>query len=541
MSSKFWTHLSTCLVVLFFLCGKVEAGIRVGILPAEDRWITLSDGTRVYQGLELSYLLIQRLFDEGKVTPVLLNSENPNVTPIDFDREEQIPPEWKKWKQKLPPTNDKVDFKIQPVVETLIFTSGERSNRILMGFTPEYLNPFNSGRSGAPENEFVASARQRAQCLKPDFFSGSFLPGGWGPWASNFGADIDEGVIFQVAGYGIGFKMKKYKVKSQIRFLITDGSGQLIQELDYKIKVKGQDVFFSGAYQGYSLGLEFQRRESLNKAVKSILEKVTSDFMKDLSPNPTKTLMPASLVKSQSSEIEMPAQKPAVADELRPCFDQKPNFFAETFKALFTGFAAYRYLDLLDQPLKVTPKKLSTWAPRIVMIDSGVDYNNPKLSRFFQLGEFGKVLGFDFLSWDERPSDDNGHGSAAALLLSQLIKKDFVIIPARVIGPSGETHSGAIYQAFQYAKQLKADYAIVPWTSAKTTQSAIQMGAQLAADSGVKVFMPSGIMDNYENVFMPEQNISKSFNSKSLGGSSVWLSHDGVATVNLLSNWINQH
>ncbi len=231
----------------------------IGVYPAEDRWITLTDGTKVYEGLEISYLLVTSLMATNQYNTILLDSSLTTSAPSP-ERLAQIPPEW------IPPSAHGVDSQtgpdltITPVVESLIYTSGDRSDRVVFGFSPDHLNPFNQGKEGSPDNEFVASSQQQADCVLPDFFNGTFTPKGYGPLAGNFGSNLDQGFSFQIGGYGIAFQQISFQVVSQIRFVIQNTHTQSSHDLVIQIVGSGQNVFVSGSYQGYTLGVTIQRR-----------------------------------------------------------------------------------------------------------------------------------------------------------------------------------------------------------------------------------------------------------------------------------------
>ena len=90
----------------------------IGIVPAEDRWITLTDGTRVYQGVEISYLLTTSLMATGKYNTILLPPAQPAAQPS-LDRLANVPPAW------IPPTTysafnsivQPMEITITPIVE----------------------------------------------------------------------------------------------------------------------------------------------------------------------------------------------------------------------------------------------------------------------------------------------------------------------------------------------------------------------------------------------------------------------------------------
>ena len=168
-------------------------------------------------------------------SPVLLPRATEAVTgDVGRTRQKSNSQEWTQW---TAPQNNfpvYVDMTITPIVETMIYTSGARSDRVVFGFSPDHLNPFNQGRVGALDNEYVATQAQEQSCVKPDFFNGQLNPAGWGPFMGNFGSDLDQGISFAILGYGFSFKKMTFDIQSQIRFLIDNNVTSQHQELVFK-------------------------------------------------------------------------------------------------------------------------------------------------------------------------------------------------------------------------------------------------------------------------------------------------------------------
>lgn len=527
--------------------------LRVIVNEAEDRWITFADGQRIYHGADISYLLSQAVFDDGRFTlikgPKILNSTTSGSFEIfsemqgghllsETELAERLPKQVFTYDrggfstQGLP---DMVHIIIKPRLETLLYSSGEKSNRFVAGFSPDRINPFNAGRAGSLDNEFVVppsnpSTPNAPACQNPDFFRGHFNPHGYGPWKSNFGANADEGFIFEILGFGVGFKKKSYQIKTEIFFDVEYPLLGKKKTFSYSTIGKGRDIFIAGSYQGFSLGLEIQKRKTLRQALAEILPQVISGFTSEigqklwqsqiikvdngilmdggytdgitpdqifvsnygsiytpksiladvtiLSPSDRNTTAPfageqlrlwsdssnpwdssfrilasndenveeGTHVTNKTVELTQTSDPQDLkvlsqrADEL--CPPKKVGWFERLVTNLMGVYSLYRYHNVFDQPNE-EPVGVGLALPKVAIISSGVSPREKALKGFVGAG-------FDFISWDERPSDDNGAGTAAALYLKQLSEKNFVIVPIKVVGPFGEIHSSELYSAFKY-------------------------------------------------------------------------------------------
>jgi hypothetical protein len=627
----------------------------IGINPAEDRWVTMTSG-QVYQGIEISYLLGQELLNTGQFMPILLQAPvsaglvgaNDVSSVLKTEqRDAQIPLGWKSWigqneeAQNLAPQssqNQVYSITVTPIVETLIYASGARSDRFVFGFSPDHINPFNQGRAGAQDNEYVAAPSQAAQCAKPDFFTGQFNPTGWGPFSSIFGSNFDQGATFDILGEGIGFKSFQYEVIDQIRFIIDDSSLGTHEELVFKTTAKGNDVSVWTGYKGFTLSVDLQRGASLMAALQTILPQIVNSLIQERFSTPWEStiattgssitiaaglnqnvqpglqlMTPDGNIFQVSSvtgtnatlaelsgatlpavgepvqvylgkAVSWPTSLPSTAATQGPaangahvrvsqkqtasgmekvyaaqanivldqktralaqkavvagCSDSNPGWFETFMDSIFIPYGYGRYADVFDQAAKPPTGKSTTSAQalRIAIIDSGLDVKDSTIAPNLSFNTSNQLEGFDFISWDTRPSDDNGHGTAAAKLLLSLVKKPVTFLSAKVIGPRGETSSSAIYDGFNFAVSSHADAIVVPWSSISSTLDAYTQGVALAAAAQIPVFVAPNTVDAGSNVFVANMGTA-GFKTQGLGV-EVSLPPAGVGAVEALANWIN--
>ena len=131
----------------------------------------------------------------------------------------------------------------------------------------------------------------------------------------------------------------------------------------------------------------------------------------------------------------------------------------------------------------------------VAVIDSGVDYNHRNLA-----GAISRTkVGFDFMSYDERPFDDNSHGTAVAgIVAAQNAEKSQVgvapgakILAYKVFDPYGQTTSAALYGAFERAIADGAKIILCAWDTRKESE-ALREAIALAEQSGVLVITAAG-------------------------------------------------
>ncbi len=234
-----------------------------------------------------------------------------------------------------------------------------------------------------------------------------------------------------------------------------------------------------------------------------------------------------------------------------PKFKDLKKYFKTVWEGLFLGYRIWRYFQY-DQEYKYLPESPSLLAddedtsgkeqkmdeesdsdlesltapnawekqigfdkapemsdhhiPVVAVIDSGIDYNhsfihgkiwvNPNPEKD-PMGWFDRY-GWDFVSNDERPFDDNYHGTQVATGVLKIAPKAKVM-PLKVFTPAGITHSASIFQAFKYAVDHNADIIVCGWAT-RVKSDAIEWGVQYAQEHGVLVVAAAGDLGSNLNL-----------------------------------------
>lgn len=628
-----------------------EPKVRVLVESTSDRWIHFPDGAKVRHGMEVTHILNQYLYDSEMFRVQVPTSEGAGVDPIGvsskpvFDADRVNGNERDELAQRLPNHNiDYVDDKapnnlygvngahiiVKPVVHTLLYSSGKRSNRVVYGFSPDRINPYNAGIDGeARDNEFTAQSFEEVnQCSTLDFFDGQLKTRGWAHKRSNFGADADEGFSFEILGFGVSFKKKAYAIKLGIQFEVFFPNQNSRQTYDYEFKAKGEDLSIGASYAGIHLGFENQRRFTMRNALEEGLPKLIDEFMGDLpefvwqsylkqsntgewmlragvfdgiqegqileSENGNRYAVtdvfeehsfvvyamdnefppldgevvravpdtdespwerapgignfamakgvfskmassPAEVLKNNfkkklESDLVHTSTPEMVERNIGNCAERKHSWFEKLVMSIMTFYAHWRYDHVYDQNFPETASIKSVGAPKVAIIGSGVFPQEKGVRKYIE------GSGFDFISWDNRPSDDLGTGTAAAKYLVKKTKEDFILVPVKVFGAHGETHSSAIYGAMDWVSTRDdIDMVLVPWIP-KVKSRAYKEGLQRMVASGKKVIAPKG-SDVYG--IISAEKAKKKYKTRGIRKAKLQLSPEGVGVMGLGAEYIN--
>lgn len=136
--------------------------------------------------------------------------------------------------------------------------------------------------------------------------------------------------------------------------------------------------------------------------------------------------------------------------------------------------------------------------PVVAVIDSGVDYNHPVLHEriwknpapFKDPTGAEDTYGWDFISGDARPYDDNYHGTEVASVVLAVAPRA-TIMPLKVFNAYGITSSAAMFGAFQYAVDHGAKIIVAAWATQKATE-AVATAIRYAHDHGALVVVSAG-------------------------------------------------
>lgn len=555
---------------------RTQPRLRVRVEPTQDRWITFGDGNRVQHGFEVSPLLDYYLFHSDafvvqhvpqvRTQDASLNLEDDLIERLGGELGQQVAKDILIRSGRIEQQSsggDLLHVIVRPRVETLLYASGLRSNRLVYGFSPDRLDPFNEGRPGAIDNEFIEknSSAANPSCKPVDLLNDQVRSVGFGPWAGNYGANFDEGAEFFIAGYGLGFRYKKFTVKSEVVFDLEFPEMGQKTSLRQVLTGGGTDVMVAVTYQGIYGAIEAQRRKTLRKALHELLPSIVQEVRNHLGKTPWSTRVMESngsqllvrggfaegletgmalytesgdqVVLSQIGQgmsvglIQNPAQiqagtrlyahnngpqvqrlaveqtqqrevklfanrstEESAADALdsngKCSAVKKPSFFERLLNSAFLAYGYYRYFQVLDQPNRQPAAQAQLAGLRkVAIVSTGISPKEKKLEAVLDSS------GFDFLSWDNRPADDVGAGTAEALHLMEKLDVAVKLVPIRVIGPYGTTHSSAIYQALLHlSTRADVDAVVIPFAP-RIESKALAMGIEKITQSGKSVFVSS--------------------------------------------------
>ena len=480
---------------------------------------------------------------------------------------------------------------VRPQIQSLVFESGSGSNRIQLGFKGEDLHPFNMGAVGEIGNEFTSDKIVGSgQCVAFDFFGGRLDPKTQGPLSPNFGSDFDEGVSFRLPGFGFAFKKKDFRVQSEIQFVIRSNSTGQERVLKYQLEAKGRDLFLAGEYKKIAVAIEIQKRETLRKALGRILPQIVEQFRKDLGLPTWETrvlgkqdnmwvlvggeyegVRPGLVLESSSGAIAevmrvgtdrsfakmrfgsllpgeslrvqgggplalltSPASRTLSIDlddlsspqdlekVMSKCFGENTGVIDQFLNSVAYFYGLYRFKNVFDQPFAVNHPR----GPLVALVGSGIYSKEDKLKKHLS------STGYDYISGDDRPSDELGVGTAAALLLQKLVPGDFGLVPYKVIGPRGETNSAALFEALRdISLRRDIEWVVMPY-HAQVPSEALRMGLDLVLRSGKKVIVPDGL--SVPGAIRAPSG-KAAFETKGLGGAQLRLPADGVGVIEALA------
>jgi hypothetical protein len=625
----------------FTLEALAEPKVKIMVEPTMDRWIHFPDGAKLRHGMEVTHMLNQLLFNTDRFRIQVPETSGPGIQSIVELKSFGVNPE--EIQERLPNSaidyyNDKVanhryglgraQIIVQPRVHTLLYASGKKSNRVVYGFSPDRLNPYNAGIDGiSKENDFTAKQFDEVKkCTTLDFFGGQVATSGWGHRRSNFGADADEGFSFEIFGFGVSFKKKTYAVKMGISFDVVVPEKNFRQTFDYEFTAKGKDLSIGASYAGIHLGFETQRRFTMRNALEEGLPQLMNEFIADLpeyiwqarikslpeggwmlnagmfdglqvgdlleaengnryvvadvredlsfvmfllnNPYPPKdgevlrfvgddgkspwqqqgpgirglaskasmnTLSNNSLSpvkKKLAAELNSFSQPELVEKNIGNCAERKHSWWEKLVMAIMTFYGQWRYDNVYDQSFDhLQPKTFNKQnVARVALVSSGVFPREPGVA------DHVDPTGYDFISWDPRPSDDLGVGTAAAKYLDEHTRKDYVLVPVKVFGSKGETHSSAIYGALEWlAKRNDIDVVAIPWKPVVRSQAYID-GVELILASGKQVIIPEGLdIEGAKEV----KKAKRKYKARGIRKAKLRLAEEGVAVMNSTAEYVN--
>ncbi len=169
--------------------------------------------------------------------------------------------------------------------------------------------------------------------------------------------------------------------------------------------------------------------------------------------------------------------------------------------------------------------ELATGAGKtIAVLDTGLNYNHPAIKYSLALkqaemdgaansdndenGFANDYLGWDFVNGDNKPFDDEGHGShVSGLAASHIIglAKDAKILPVKVLNGAGGGDTASVIAGIYYAVDSGVDVINASLQRLNTMIPELQQAIEYANENNV-VFVSSAGNDNLD-LSLPENNI----------------------------------
>jgi len=150
----------------------------------------------------------------------------------------------------------------------------------------------------------------------------------------------------------------------------------------------------------------------------------------------------------------------------------------------------------LDQA-PALPEKV-TRNPVVAVIDTGLDYNHPVIHSSVAIrvealaDRWGQKerIGWDYISGDSRPFDENDHGTELTSLVLA-VAPHARILPLKAFNAWGMTSSQALYSSVLHAIRAQVDVILFGASTLRDSR-ALQAAIQLANDAGIPVVVPAG-------------------------------------------------
>lgn len=425
-------------------------------------------------------------------------------------------------------------------IDELSFVVGRRGERMHFGFSRGAENPFNAGLDVANRNEFPL-------VREPGWFGTTFRDYG----KLRTGLEIGHEINFEVLLAGARVKQLPYIARFGTEVLFH-ANGHLSREA---ISAKTTGFYFDvSAHFGYGGGdylaaLKWARSDALLRAfdravdssVEAIVQKVRalaatelrSSHVDELPRSPTvssvSTLRSEQLIDAGTQNFPMTSQ---VAKHRDGFWRRLWLSIKGTATLPYRIWRYYQYdqsylgaeagwIDLARATRIVNSDKQRFWMHHklglpaawkkhglgnrrtiVAVIDSGMDYNHSELNRNLYWDGVRDSAGWDFLSWDSRAFDDHTHGTEVASVVgggwSKLVgvAPSVTLLPIKAFSPYGQTSSGALLAAFEYAIAAGAKIIVCGWATPVPSR-ALRDAVLAAQAAGVLVVAAAG--DDQQN------------------------------------------
>lgn len=201
--------------------------------------------------------------------------------------------------------------------------------------------------------------------------------------------------------------------------------------------------------------------------------------------------------------IAIVASSAAASDDRSRVFSVDPSYVDQWHLKAIEAEAAWEMVDKIFNPITVA------------VIDSGIDYSNPDLSKRLAIkkqetttrswdddenGFIDDIIGWNFYEENNKPWDDNGHGTFISSLIAGAHNNGFggkgvcpvcLILPIRFIGADGLGDNFDAVRAIEYA--INSDAKVINLSFGDTRKdNDIVAAVKKAQDKDVLVVIAAG-------------------------------------------------
>jgi hypothetical protein len=160
--------------------------------------------------------------------------------------------------------------RVKVKVMAMNFTTGWKGEQIFSGFDERNRSPYNDGFNRIP-NEFPLKSNEES-AASPNWFDGHFDGKGEFPRDSRAGLDLGDGFNINFLFVWLAVKYARYVSDLALRIEIDS---ELTGRHEYReVRVGGEGFFFdvSGAYLGYSVGIQVARKDAMYQAFRGAID-----------------------------------------------------------------------------------------------------------------------------------------------------------------------------------------------------------------------------------------------------------------------------
>jgi len=429
---------------------------------------------------------------------------------------------------ELPPIAKNV-LRTRVEIAELKFIVGRRGERMQFGFARGEGNDFNHGLDVNFRNEFPLTR-------EPGWFGPTFRDTG----GLRTGLEIGHEINFEVVLAGARVKRLPYAAHFGTDLVFSTDKGVVEQAINARTSGFYFDVSAHFGYGGadYLAALTWARTDALLRAFDRAVDATVNAIAQNLLAAQQGTIKEktvAGIVPSSSTKT--PISIDAGSRDIKmsqPVAKYRDGFWRKLWLSIkgtatlpYRIWRYYQYdqdyrgadsgrIELKRASSVVLKDRNRFWAHHrlrlpeawarhgvgdrrviVAVLDSGMDYNHSELNRTLYWDGLRESAGWDFISGDARAFDDHAHGTEVASIVgggwskSMGVAPGVTLLPVKVFSPYGQTSSGSIVAAFEYAIASGARIIVCGWAT-PVRSAALRSAIEVAKAAGVLVVAAAG-------------------------------------------------